>query len=77
MTLLLDSDRLGQVAREIDVEALENSQPVGDELQRDDVEKALEGIDGLGDLDLLGVGGVELLVRRVADNDGLAATSDD
>jgi hypothetical protein len=29
---LLDSDRLGQVSREVNVEALENGQPVGNQL---------------------------------------------
>lgn len=74
---LLNSDRLGQVAREIDVETLHDSQPVGDELQGNDVEDALEHVDGVGYLDLLSLGGLELLVAWVADDDGLATTSDD
>jgi hypothetical protein len=74
---LLDGDRLGQVAREIDVQALKNSEPVGNELERDDVEETLEGVDGLGDLDLLSLRGLELLIVRVADDNGLAATSND
>lgn len=74
---LLDGDRLGQVAREVHVEALEDSEPVGNQLQRDDVEEALEAVNRLGDLNLLGVGGLELLVARVADDNGLAASRND
>ena len=76
-TRLLDSDRLGQVTREVDVEALEDSQPVGDQLERNDVEDALQDVDGLGDLDPLAVGVLELLVVLVADDDWPATTSSD
>jgi hypothetical protein len=61
-TALLNGDRLGQVTGEVNVETLHDGQPVGDELQGDDIEDALEHVDGLGDLDLLGLGGLELLV---------------
>jgi hypothetical protein len=74
---LLDSDRLGQVTREVDVETLQNSQPVGDELQRDDVQDTLQAVDRLGDLDTLSIGGLELLVVGVADDNGLAASGND
>lgn len=74
---LLDSDRLGKVAREVDVEALHDSKPVGDELKRNDVEDTLEDVNGLGDLDLESLAGLELLIVRVADDDGLATTSND
>lgn len=76
-SLLLDSHRLGQVAREIHVEALEDSEPVGDELQRNDVEETLEAVHSLGDLNLLGLGCLKLLVAGVADDNGLAASGND
>ena len=38
---LLDSDRLSQVAREVNVQALSNSEPVGNQLQRNDVQETL------------------------------------
>lgn len=76
-TSLLDSDRLGQVTGEVNVKTLENSEPVGNELERDDVEETLEDVDGLGDLDLLSLGSLELLIVRVADDDGLTTTSND
>ncbi|KAI6754186.1 hypothetical protein HG530_012700 [Fusarium avenaceum] len=75
VTSLLDSDRLGQVTREINVETLKNGEPVGNELKRDDVEETLKNVDGLGDLDLLGLGRLELLIVGVADDDGLTTTS--
>lgn len=77
MSSLLDSDRLGQVTREIDVESLHNSKPVSDQLQRNDIEDTLEGVDRLGDLNLLSLASLELLVTRVADDNGLSAASND
>lgn len=77
MANLLDSDRLGQVTREIDVESLQDGQPVGNQLQGDDIEETLKAVDGLGDLNLLSLGCVELLVSLVADDDGLAVASND
>ena len=74
---LLDRDRLGKVTREVNVQALEDSQPVGNELQGNDVEDTLKAVDGLGDLNLLGLRGLELLISRVADDNGLAAASND
>jgi hypothetical protein len=74
---LLDGDRLGKVSREIDVETLQDSKPVGNELERDNVEKTLEDVDSLGNLNLLSLVGLELVVVGVADNDRLATTSSD
>jgi hypothetical protein len=74
---LLDSDRLGQVTGEVNVETLENSEPVGNELKRDDVEETLKNVDGLRDLDLLGLGRLKLLIVGVADDDGLTTASND
>ena len=74
---LLDRHRLGQVTREVDIEALEHGKPVGNELQRDDVENTLQDVDRLGDLNLLRLVVRELLVSGVADDDGLAAAGND
>lgn len=74
---LLDGNRLGQVARKVDVQALHHCKPVGDELQRDDVENTLQDIDGLRDLNRLGLRGLELRVAGVADDDRLATTGND
>jgi hypothetical protein len=74
---LLHRHGLGQVAREVHVQALQDSQPIGNQLQRDDIEDALQNVDGLGDLNLLGLRGLEPDVAGVADDNGLAATSDD
>ncbi len=73
----LDRHRLGQIPWEVDVEALHDGQPVSDQLQGDDVEDALQDVDRLGNLDLLGLVGVELGVVGVANDDGLAAARDD
>jgi hypothetical protein len=75
--LLLDSDRLGQVPREVDVQALSNGKPVGHELERDDVEQTLQEVVGVRDLDLVGLLARELLVVGVADDDGTALAGDD
>ena len=74
---LLDRHRLGQVTGEVNVEALEHGEPVGNELQRDDVEDALQDINRLGDLDCLRLVGGELLIPGIADDDGLAAAGND
>lgn len=69
---LFYGDGLSQVTREVHVQALSNREPVGHQLQGDDVEETLETVDGLGDLDLLGLARLELLVVGVADDDRLA-----
>ena len=71
---LLHGNRFGQVAREIDIEPFFNGQPVSNQLQRNHVEQALEEINGLGDLDLLGMLDRKLFVCLVAD-DNRAATA--
>ena len=73
-TALLDSNRLGQVTGEVDVQTLHDSEPVGNELQRNDVQETLQAVDGLGNLDLLRQVGLELFITGVADNDRLATT---
>lgn len=72
---LFDCDRLGEVTREIDVQALENCQPVGNELQRKNVEDALKSVHGLGDLNLLSLRRLEFLIICVADDNWLASAS--
>jgi hypothetical protein len=73
--LLLHCHGLGQVTREINVQAFSNCEPVGHQLQRDDVQETLQAIDGLGNLNLLGLTSLEFLVVRIADNNGSASTS--
>uniref|UniRef100_A0A1Y1KBS7 Uncharacterized protein n=1 Tax=Photinus pyralis TaxID=7054 RepID=A0A1Y1KBS7_PHOPY len=74
---LLDSNRLGQVAREINIETLKNSQPVSNQLQGNDVEKTLKAINSLRDLDLLSFRVLKLGIVRVAKDDGFAFTCND
>ena len=74
---LLNSDTLGQVTREIDVETLGDGHPVGQELERDDIEKTLETVDGAGDFDSFDLVGWELGLTLVADDDWTASTCDD
>ena len=77
MVCLFDGDRLRKIAREVNVETFTNSQPVRDQLQGDDIEQALQAIDGLGKFDLFGLSGRELLVVVVADDNWPASTSND
>jgi hypothetical protein len=74
---LLHCDALGQVPREVHIKALHHCQPVGDQLQRDDIEDALQDIDGLGDFDAQALARIELLIVGIADNDWLAAACND
>lgn len=74
---LLHRNRLSQVTWEINIQTLSNGKPVGHQLERDDVEKTLEAIDGLWDFDFLGLAGFEFFVVGVADDDWFARTSDD
>lgn len=70
--ILLDCDRLRQVAREVDVDAFGNSKPIRNKLQRNDVEKTLQTINSPRYLNTLSFGRWELWIIRVADNDGTA-----
>lgn len=74
---LLDSDGLSEVPREVNVQILSNREPVGDELQRNDVEETLENVDGLGDLNLLASLVRESLITLIADNNGTTAAGND
>jgi len=74
---LLHSHRLGEISREIDIESFANSQPVGDELERDDVQETLKTVDRLGDLNLLRFLGGEFAIIWVADDDRSSTTSND
>ena len=65
---LLDSDRLRQVTWEVHVQTLSNSKPISDELQGDDIQQALQGVDRLRHLDAFGLGRWEFWVVLVADN---------
>lgn len=74
MYYLLDRHRLSQVTREVYVKTLGNRKPVGDELQRDNIEETLQTVHCLGNLDPLSLGRWEFFVVRVA-NDNRAATA--
>lgn len=74
---LLDSDRLGQVAREVDVQALSNGEPVGNQLQRNDVQETLQAVNGLWHLDPLCLGWRELGIVLVADDNRSSLTGND
>ena len=74
--LLLHRHGLGQVTREIHVEAFHDSKPIGDQLQGNDVEDTLKDVDCLGNLNFLGLASLELLVSGVANDNRFAATSD-
>jgi len=72
-----NSHRLGQVAREVHIKTFHDGEPVSDELQRNDVQDALQAVHRLGNLNLLSLAGLELLIALVANNNRLAAASDD
>jgi len=73
---LLDGDGLGQIPGEIDVQVTGNGEPVGNELQGDDVEKPLQAVNGVGELDLDTLLLGEFLVSLIADDNWLAGTCD-
>lgn len=74
---LLNRDRLGQVAGEIHIQPFTHGEPIGDELQRDHIEKTLKDVDRLGNLNLLCLLRRELFVTLVADDNGTTASGDD
>lgn len=73
-TRLLDGHRLGQVTGEVNVETLHDRQPVGNQLQGNDIQETLQDVDRLGDLDRLSLAAAEFVISRVADDDRLATT---
>lgn len=73
---LLDSDGLGEVSGEINIDALEDSKVVREELERDDVDQTLQAVDGLGDTDGLVVLD-EAVITAVANDDGLTLAGRD
>jgi hypothetical protein len=74
---LFDRHRLGQVTREINVQTLSNCQPVGHQLERDDVQKTLQTINCPWNLDLFGLSSLEFFVIWVADDDRSTRTGND
>ena len=74
---LLHSDRLREVAREINIKTFTDGEPVSNQLQWDNVEKTLEAINSLGDLDLFCLGGRKLGVIVIADNDWTTTSGND
>ena len=74
---LLYSDRLGQVPGEIDIETFTNGKPIRDELQRNNIEEALQTVHCLRNLDFLCLLGRKFGVVRIADDNWTTATRDD
>ena len=74
---LLHRDRFGEVSREIHVQTFCHREPVGNQLKRNDVEKTLQNINGLGYDDLLSLVLVEFWVIGVTDDDRAARASND
>jgi hypothetical protein len=70
---LNNSDRLGQVARAVDVEAALHGNMVGQELERNDGQDALQAVDGLRDPEALLAQLGHLGIVLVANDDGVAA----
>ena len=68
------SDRFGKIARKINIQALHNRQPVGDELEGNHVEETLETVLSLGHYNLVGKRSLELVVALVANDNRLATT---
>lgn len=65
-----------QVPWEIDIEAVPNGKVIGEQLQRDDVQQALQAVDGLGHADRLAALGNAPVVL-VADDDWLCLARGD
>lgn len=63
-----DGDALGEVPREVDVNACEAREVVRQKLKRDDVEEALKAVDRLGHADQA-VLGRERVVAVIAEDD--------
>ena len=74
---LLDCHRLGQIPGEVHVKTLRDSQPVGNQLQRYDIEKSLENIASLRNHNALSLVGRELWVILIADDNWSAGSSND
>lgn len=74
---LLNGDRLCQVTWEVDIQTLGDGEPVCHQLERDDVEKTLEAVDRLWDLNLLGFAIGKLLIVGVADDNWLSGAGND
>ncbi len=73
----LDGHRLGKIAREVNIQAFCNGEPVGYELKGDDVEETLKAINSLRNLDLFSLTARELGVVGIADDNGTATSCDD
>jgi hypothetical protein len=67
---LLNSDRLGKIAWEVNVKPLGDGKPIRHQLERNDIEKALQGIDCAGHLDALRLGGGKFIIAHGADDNG-------
>lgn len=75
--LLLDRNTLRQIPREIDVQTLRHRQPIRHQLQRNDVQQALQHIHRMRHLNLVRLLAWELLVASIANDDRAAFPRDD
>lgn len=76
-TRLLDRDGFGQIAGEINVQSFSNRQPICDQLEGNDVEKALQSVHRLWYLDALRLVWRELGVILVANDNRSTTASND
>lgn len=74
---LLHGHRLGQVTREINIETRADGKPIGNELQRNNIEKTLEAIGSLGDFDFLSLSRREFGIIVVADDNRTTSSGND
>jgi hypothetical protein len=72
---LFDSDTLGQVSGEINIQSFSNGKPVGHQLQWNHVDETLQAINVLRNLDLVNLIAQEFRICSVANDDWSAFTS--
>ena len=70
-------NRLGQVSGEIDVESFTHSEPVGNKLERNDIQQALKTVYRLWDFYLLRLLRRKLAIVGITDDNWPSTTGDD
>lgn len=74
---LLDGHRLGQISREIHIQAFGDSQPISNQLQRDNVQQPLKTVNSLRNLNLLRQLRREFGIVGIANDDRATFASND